>query len=41
MAERYPNAGDRAAIMAKATEQLVRDRLILEEDAKLFTAISE
>jgi alpha/beta hydrolase family protein len=41
MAERYPNAGDRAAAIAKATEQLIRDRLILEEDAKLFTAISD
>jgi hypothetical protein len=41
MAERYPNAGDRAAAITKATEQLVRDRLVLEEDAKLFTAISD
>jgi hypothetical protein len=41
MAERYPNAGDRAAAIAKATEQLVHDRLVLEEDAKLFTAISD
>ena len=41
MAERYPNAGDRAAAIAKATERLVHDRLVLEEDAKLFTAISD
>ena len=33
MAERYPNAGDRAAAIAKATQQLVHDRLVLEEDA--------
>ena len=37
MAERYPNAGDRAAAIAKAAQQLVQDRLLLEEDAKLFT----
>jgi hypothetical protein len=37
MAERYPNQGDRAAAIAKATQQLVQDRLLLEEDAKLFT----
>ena len=36
MAERYPNAGDRAAAIAKAAQQLVQDRLLLEEDAKLF-----
>jgi hypothetical protein len=41
MQERYPNAGDRAAAIAKATEQLVRDRLVLEEDAKLFVATSD
>jgi hypothetical protein len=38
MAERYPNAGDRAAEIAKATQQLINDRLILQEDAGLFTA---
>jgi hypothetical protein len=38
MAERYPNDGDRAAAIAKATQQLVRDRLLLEEDAGLFIA---
>jgi hypothetical protein len=36
MAERYPDAGDRAAAIAKAAQQLVQDRLLLEEDAKLF-----
>jgi hypothetical protein len=38
MAERYPNEGDRAAAIAKAAQQLVRDRLLLEEDAKLLAA---
>jgi hypothetical protein len=38
IAERYPNAGERTAAIAKAAQQLVRDRLILEEDAGLFTA---
>jgi hypothetical protein len=36
MVERYPNQGDRAAAIAKAAQQLVQDRLLLEEDAKLF-----
>jgi hypothetical protein len=36
IAERYPNPGDRAAAIAKAAQQLVQDRLLLEEDAKLF-----
>ena len=36
MAERYPNDGDRAAAIAKAAQQLVKDRLLLEEDTKLF-----
>jgi hypothetical protein len=36
MAERYPGEGDRAAAIAKAAQQLVQDRLLLEEDAKLF-----
>jgi len=40
MAERYPNEGDRATAIAKATQQLVRDRLVLEEDAGLFIAKS-
>ena len=40
MEERYPNAGDRAAAVAKATQQLIRDRLLLEEDAGLFIANS-
>jgi hypothetical protein len=28
--------GDRVAAVAKAAQQLVQDRLLLEEDAKLF-----
>jgi hypothetical protein len=40
MAERYPNPGDRAAAIAKATQELLRDRLILDEDAGLFIANS-
>jgi hypothetical protein len=36
MAERYPNRGDRAAAIVKAAQQLVQDRLLLEDDAKLF-----
>jgi hypothetical protein len=40
MAERYPGNGDRAAAIAKATQQLVHDRLMLEEDAGLFIAKS-
>jgi hypothetical protein len=38
MAERYPNEGDRAAAIAKAAQQLVNDRLLLEDDARLFVA---
>jgi hypothetical protein len=38
LAERYPNEGDRAAAIAKAARQLVRERLLLEEDAKLLAA---
>jgi hypothetical protein len=34
--ERYPHEGDRAAAIAKAAQQLVQDRLLLEDDAKLF-----
>jgi hypothetical protein len=34
--ERYPQPGDRAAAVAKATRQLVQDRLLLEEDVKRF-----
>jgi Alpha/beta hydrolase domain len=37
IAERYPQPGDRAAAVAKAASELVRDRLLLEEDVKLFT----
>jgi hypothetical protein len=36
LAERYPNAGDRAATIEKAANQLVQDRLLLEEDVKSF-----
>jgi hypothetical protein len=36
MAERYPNEGDRAGAIMKAAQQLMRDRLLLEEDARLF-----
>ncbi len=36
IAERYPKAGDRAAAIAKAAQQLVQDRLLLEDDTKLF-----
>jgi Alpha/beta hydrolase domain len=36
MAERYAHEGDRAEAIAKAAQQLVRDKLLLEEDAKLF-----
>jgi hypothetical protein len=36
LSERYPHDGDRAAAIAKATRQLVQDRLLLEEDVKLF-----
>jgi hypothetical protein len=36
VAERYPEEGDRAAVVAKAAKQLVQDRLLLEEDVKLF-----
>jgi hypothetical protein len=37
MAERYPHEGDRAAAIEKAAKQLVQDRLLLEEDVKIFT----
>jgi hypothetical protein len=37
LAERYPHPGDRAAAIAKAAKQLVEDKLLLEEDVKLFT----
>jgi Alpha/beta hydrolase domain len=37
LAERYPHQGDRAAAIARAAKQLVQDRLLLEEDVKLFT----
>ena len=38
IAERYPKEGDRAAAIAKAAQKLIHDRLLLEEDAKLFAA---
>ncbi len=41
MAERYPNEGDRAAAIEKAAQQLVKGRLLLEEDVKTFTQTSE
>jgi len=37
IAERYPKEGDRAAAITKAAKQLVQDRLLLEEDVKVFT----
>ena len=40
LAERYPQPQDRTAAVAKAARQLVQDRLLLEEDVKLFTGIN-
>jgi hypothetical protein len=40
LAERYPQPEDRATAVAKAARQLVQDRLLLEEDMKLFTGIN-
>jgi hypothetical protein len=37
LAERYPQEGDRAAAIEKAARQLVKDRLLLEDDVKVFT----
>jgi hypothetical protein len=37
LAERYPAEGDRAAAIEKAAKQLVEDRLLLEDDVKIFT----
>jgi hypothetical protein len=37
LAERYPGEGDRAAAIEKAAQQLVKDRLLLEDDVKIFT----
>jgi len=34
--ERYPQAGDRAAAVERSAKALVKDRLLLEEDAKAF-----
>jgi Alpha/beta hydrolase domain len=36
LAERYPNPGDRAALIEKAAKKLMADRLLLEEDVKGF-----
>jgi hypothetical protein len=36
--ERYPGPNDRAEAMAKAADELVKDRLLLEEDAKAYLA---
>jgi hypothetical protein len=41
MAERYPNGDNRAAAIVKATRELARNRLALEEDAGLFIANSD
>ena len=38
LAERYPKEGDRAAAVSKAAKQLVQERLLLEQDIKLFMA---
>jgi Alpha/beta hydrolase domain len=40
MAERYPSAGDRAAAIAKAAQQLVQDRLLLPEDVNIFNNLT-
>ena len=39
LAERYPQEGDRASAVALAAKQLVQDRLLLEEDVKLYGAL--
>ena len=36
LAERYPREGDRAAAVLNSAKQLVQDRLLLEQDVKLF-----
>lgn len=36
LAERYPNDSDRAALITRAAKKLVQDRLLLEDDVKLF-----
>jgi len=36
LAERYLTEADRAAAVSKAAKQLVEDRLLLEQDVKLF-----
>jgi hypothetical protein len=38
--ERYPGANDRADAIAKAAQQLVEDRLLLEDDAKAFAEVN-
>ncbi|MBY0381976.1 MAG: hypothetical protein K2W78_08680 [Xanthobacteraceae bacterium] len=39
--ERYPKPGEREAAVQKAAGQLVRDRLLLEEDVKTFTEATQ
>jgi Alpha/beta hydrolase domain len=36
LAERYPQPGDRAALIERAARKLVADRLLLEEDVPGF-----
>ena len=38
LAERYPSASDRSAIIEQAAAQLVKDRLLLEADAKSYVS---
>jgi hypothetical protein len=38
IAERYPTESDRAAAIVEAAKRLVQDKLLLEEDTKLYTA---
>jgi alpha/beta hydrolase family protein len=39
LAERYPQEGDRTTAVALAAKRLVQDRLLLEEDVKLYVAL--
>lgn len=41
LAERYPQEGDRAKAIALAAKRLVADRLLLEEDVKLFVSAGQ
>jgi Alpha/beta hydrolase domain len=36
LAERYPNPGDRAAVIERTARQLVQDRLLLEDDVQSY-----